>query len=351
MLDCNIVIFNEIVKDRFSGFNRIGLVSELPIWGNFFVKDVFEITGISRYPHSVITVVESKDLGKLLELLQRHDTGDNIIVGRMGNLTVLDWSSLISKLKPARGIIKVQVGKIPSDLYYVKKKYLINILKDFISNAGKGTVEKGFDYFPQFLFDDALFYNFERIADIPGFSFFIRDSYEYYKENLRVVKYMRNNNFIRLYERLRAKSSSNITVGQGAVIINSLLGNGASVLGRVEDSVIFNDVVISSDTVVKNSVILPLNVIEDGVKIVNSLVLGVDPRVIEKDSKIGIDRLFKNIQDPSHMSFSEVPGSEVSKSEVSRDELVIVTEGVRISEGSRIKPGDFVRNEVDSVLS
>ena len=281
MHDCHVVIFDEIVKGRFSGFNRIGLLTELPIWGNFLVKDIFEATGLSKYPHSVITAGETEDLEKLLEVLERRDTGGNIIVGRMGNLTVLDWSALISKLKPAGGIIKVQAGKIPSDLYCMKKKYFISVIKDFIGNGSKRPLEKGSDFFTQFLFDESLFYNFERIVDFPGFSFFFRDSYEYYKENLRIVKYMGQKSFTRLYERLRAKSSSNTEVGQDAVIRNSFLGNGASVSGRVEDSVIFHDVSVGRNTVVKNSVVLPSNVIEDGVEIENSLVLGGDSRVIE----------------------------------------------------------------------
>ncbi|HEB32616.1 MAG TPA: hypothetical protein ENI15_17365 [Spirochaetes bacterium] len=346
MYDFHILLFDEIVKGRFSGFSRTGLLSELPLWGNFSVKDVMEVTGIDQYPSSVITAGGMQDLEKLLELVNSRNTGSNIIVGRTGNLTVLDWSVLMTRLKPARGIIKVQVGKIPSDLYCVKKKYLISVIKDYIGNAGKKRADKEFDSFTQFLFDDALFYNFERIADFPGFSFFIRDSYEYYRENLRIIKYLRHKSFTKLYERLRVKATSNTLVGQSAVIRNSLLGNGASVFGRVEDSVIFNDVSVGSNTFIKNSVILPSNVIEEGVEIENSLVLGGDPRVIEKDCKIGKDGSFENVQDPSRMSIAEV-----SSSEVSRDGLVIVTEDVRISAGSLIMPVDFIRQEVGTVLS
>jgi hypothetical protein len=346
MFDSHIIIFNEVVKGRFSGFKRADLLSDLPLWGNFFVEDIFNASGVAQHPHSLITAAGTEDLEKMLEVLQRSDTGGNIIVGRMGNLTVLDWSSLVSKLKPAGGAIKVQVGKIPSDLYCVKKKYLISVVKEFIVNSEKSTAETGFGSFPQFLFNEALFYNFERIVDVPGLSFFLRDPYEYYRENLMIVKYIGQTNFNRLYLRLHVKSSSNTIVGQDAVIKNSLLGNGSSVLGRVEDSVIFSDVTVGSNSLVKNSVILPSNVIEEGVEIENALVLGGDGRVIEKDSKIGRDGSFENIHEPGLAPVSEAPGSDMS-----RDRLVIVTEGVRISEGSRLMPGDFVRDEVDTVLS
>jgi ADP-glucose pyrophosphorylase len=282
-----------------------------------------------------------KDLEKLLELVSSLNTGSNVIVGRTGNLTVLDWSALMTKLKPARGIIKVQVGKIPSDLYCVKKKYLISVIKDFIGNAGKKKTPKEFDSFPQFLFDGALFYNFERIADFPGFSFFIRDSYEYYRENLRIIKYLQYNSFRKIYERLRVKSTSNTLVGQNAVIMNSLLGNGVNVNGTVEDSVIFHDVAVGSDTFIKNSVILPSNIIEEGVEIKNSLVLGGDSRVIKKGCKIGRDDIYEDLHGAPSMA----------NTEVLKDGLVIVTENIRIEEGSRIMPGDLTHKEVGSVLS
>lgn len=341
MYDFQILLFDEIVKGRFSGFSRTCLLSELPLWGNFSVKDVMEVTGIDQYPSSVITAGNMEDLEKLLELVSSLNTGRYIIVGRTGNLTVLDWSALMTKLKPARGIIKVQVGKIPSDLYCVKKKYFISVIKDFIGNAGKKRIGKEFNSFPKFLFDEALFYNFERIADFPGFSFFIRDSYEYYRENLRIIKYLRYKSFTKLYERLRVKSTSNTLVGQNAVIRNSLLGNGVNVKGTVEDSVIFHDVAVGSDTFIKNSVILPSNIIGEGVEIENSLVLGGDSRVIEKGCKIGRNDIYEDF-----------PGtSSMVNTEVLKDGLVIVTEDIRIEEGSRIMPGDIAHEEIGSVLS
>ena len=341
MYDFHIFLFNEIVKERFSGFSRSALLSELPLWGNFYVKDVMEVTGIDQYPSSVVTAGDMEDLEKLLELINSRSTGSNLIVGRTGNLTVLDWSALMTKLKPARGIVKVQVGKIPSDLYCVKKNYLICIIKDFIGSSGKKKIGKEFDSFTQFLFDDAFFYNFERITDFPGFSFFLRDSYEYYRENLRIIKYLQNKSFTKLYERLRVKSASNTVVGQNAVIRDSLLGNGVSVNGRVENSVIFHDVTVGSDTYIKKSVILPSNIIEEGVEIENSLVLGGISRVIEKGCKIGRDGIYEDLHGTS----------SISNTEVQKDGLVIVAEDIRIEKGSRIMPGDFTHEKAGSVLS
>ena len=341
MYDFHIFLFDENVKERFSGFSRSVLLSELPIWGNFYVKDVLEATGIDQYPSSLITAGEMEDLEKLLELIDSRSTGSNIIVGRTGNLTVLDWSALMAKLKPARGITKVQVGKIPSDLYCVKKKYLISVINDLIRNAGKKKIGKEFDSFPQFLFDYALFYNFERITDFPGFSFFLRDTYEYYRENLRIIKYLRNKSFTKLYERLRVKSASNTVVGQNAVIRDSLLGNGVSVNGTVENSVIFHDVNIGTDTFIKNSVILPSNIIEEGVEIKNSLVLGGNTRVVEKGCKIGPNDVYEDFHGTS----------SIANTEVQKDGLVIVAEDIRIEKGSRIMPGDLAHEEAGSVLS
>ena len=328
--DFHIMLLDEVINKSYSGFNRSVSLSELPLWGNFYVKDIIGVTGIDKYPSIVVDAGTLEDPEKLLELVNSRNIGSKLIIGRTGNLAVLNWSALMAKLNPTRGIVKVQVGKIPSDLYCVKKKYLINVIKDYIRITGKKSTDKAFFSFPRFLFDDALFYNFERIADFPGFSFFFRDSYEYYRENLRISKYLRDKSFTRLYERLRVKSVSNTYVGQNAVIKGSFLGSGVSVNGTVENSVIFRDVAVGSDTFIKNSVILPSNVIEDGVEIENSLVLGGNSRVIEKGCKIGFISAYEDLE-----------GAGVLNTEVQKDRLAIVPEDIRIEKGSHIRPGDF----------
>lgn len=62
-------------------------------------------------------------------------------------------------------------------------------------------------------------------------------------------------------------------IGPEAVIKNSMINQGSSICGTVENSIIFEGVYICSGAVVKNSVVMPNTILEDGVEIENSIVL------------------------------------------------------------------------------
>ena len=317
----HIIIFDESVNGQFLGFNPGRALSGFPIWGNFRVTDVLDISNIKQHPHSIVPAGSHENINILFDLLDDRGINENIIVGRTGNITILDWSSLIKGLKPGRGIVKIQVGKILSELYCVEKKYLVKVLKEFVKNR-----EKRNTAILPFLFDKTLFINFERIKEIPGFSFFIRNSYEYYRENLRINSRLMDNGFIRLYERLNVPSPSSTLVGENAVITGSFLGNGARVYGTVENSIIFNGVIIGRNTIIKNSVVLPFNNVEEDAAIENSLLLGGDSSVIERGSIIGSDSI------PADNDFHCA----------SKKGLTVIGEGIKILENSRIGAGCLV---------
>lgn len=88
---------------------------------------------------------------------------------------------------------------------------------------------------------------------------------------------------------LRIYSASDVSpaqyLGPNADIKNSLVTDGCSVYGKVENSVIFQNVYIGKNTVIKDSVIMPNAKIGDNVTIKKSIV--GDSSIIRKDSIIG----------------------------------------------------------------
>lgn len=62
-------------------------------------------------------------------------------------------------------------------------------------------------------------------------------------------------------------------IGSEAVVKNSMINQGSSICGAVENSIIFDGVYICKGAVVKNSVVMPNTIIEEGVEIENSIVL------------------------------------------------------------------------------
>ncbi len=294
------------------------VLSDLPIWSNFRIRDILNISIIGSVPFTIFPLNEKDVVKRLLNLLNKQEICENIIIGRTGNITILNWRTLASRLRGLQGTVKIHVGKVPSDLYAMKKKDLVNVLHKW---------EDGLcDNLASWLFDKFFFYNFERIIDISGFSFLLRNSFEYYRENLKIMNYLKLKNFIEIYRKLMVSSLSNITISESGVITNSLLGGGVRVEGVVKNSVIFNGVNIGKRSMVNNSVILPLNRIEEGVIIENSLILKGNGRVIGGGSIIGREIDIEN-KDYYH---------------ILKRGLTIISEGISIPQYSRIGAGCLV---------
>jgi hypothetical protein len=311
------ILFDESVGgERFLGFTSKSSLSDLPLWGNFRISDVLNTTNLSSIPHTILRLGNPSEGEPLLSLLGSPKTGKNILVGRTGNPAALDWVRLTTRLRKPRGIVKVQVGKLPSDLYCLEKRKL----KELAAGCPNGD-------FMHNLFSRVLFESFERIVECGGFSFHLRNSYEYYRENLMIVDHLKDEAFLGgLYEKLEARSASHTVVGDRAFIRNSYLGSGAVVHGSVEGSVVFSGVTVGRDSTIRNSVILPFNRIEEGVRIENALVLGGRDRTIERGSSIGGGDGAKNADYPL----------------VIKKGLTVVGESVNIPSRSRIGSGCLV---------
>ncbi len=325
MTNFTIILFSDPASRRYLGYNRTIELFELPIWGNFRVNDILKISNIQVLPYRILSLSNNEDVEELFHIVETEQVSENVILGRTGNITVLDWSDLISRLKKPKGIVKIQVGKVPSELYCMRKTELMRIVKAMFGRRSSET-----NLIDQ-LFEKTLFYNFERIFESFGFSFLLRNSFEYYQENLRIVERLLDNRFLTLYGSLEVSSISNIHIGKTAIVKNSMLGNGTKINGTVEDSVIFSGVTIEKNTVIKNSVILPFNEIQEDVFIENALVLERKNKTIEHDTIIG---------GGISMSNGEFP-------HVLMNGLTIVGEGLTVPATSRIGSGCLVHGFLD----
>lgn len=88
---------------------------------------------------------------------------------------------------------------------------------------------------------------------------------------------------------LRIYSASDVSpaqyLGANAEVKNSLVTDGCAIYGKVENSVIFQNVYIGKNTVVKNSVIMPNVKIGDNITIDKAIV--GDSAIIRKNSTVG----------------------------------------------------------------
>ena len=265
------------------------LLSELPIWGSFRVRDL-----IGRfYPHKTVAVLlpfrERWAPDRLIALLDKDEIQDRVVVGRTGNLTLIDWEKLLRDVKKSRSLLKIQVGKTPSDLYVVDKNELLLAATTWETQRPRSACD-----FLSWLFDGYLFHNFEKILDVDGFSLQLRNSYEYHTENIRIADSFGLKRYSDLYRELDPDSLAGTTVTGTGEVFGSVLGAGVKVSGTVSGSVLFSGVTVEPNAVVRNSVVLPQNTVGGGVVLENTLVLEGNKRVIGESSVIGGERETEN---------------------------------------------------------
>jgi hypothetical protein len=311
MTEFHILIFDEDIGDGFLGVtdypfteqNNINqekeevsscpgerqLLSNLPLWATFKVHDLITHCYPGNVPMTIFSLQGKDVITRLIKIVKSGEIGEHIIIGRTGNITAIEWQDLENKLKCHKVPLKIQVGKVPSDLYVIKRSYLRKVIEQG---------EQGDVNIAKWLFDTHLFYNFERIVDTPGLSFLMRNSYEYYRENMRIFDYMKFDKFLDLYGRLVPNSIKGSDVLENGVVRDTILGNGVTVDGIIEHSVISNDVTVCRNAVIRNSVILDSNVIDEDVRIENTLLFEGNGRVIGSGSVIGSGEDVENILYP-----------------------------------------------------
>ena len=132
----------------------------------------------------------------------------------------------------------------------------------------KELVKKGMTYGWQDLLLDYITKNFHRLNvygyDIKNYTRTLNSVQEFYDFNRDLLDPNKMNElFLSGTDILtRVQDSVPTTYGEGAIVKNSILGDGCEINGIVENSILFRDVVIEEGAVIKNSIIMPKSVIK-----------------------------------------------------------------------------------------
>ena len=132
----------------------------------------------------------------------------------------------------------------------------------------KEIVKKGMTYGWQDLLLDYITKNFHRLNvygyEIKNYTRTINSVQEFYNFNRDLLDPNKMNElFLSGTDILtRVQDSVPTTYGEGAIVKNSILGDGCEINGIVENSILFRDVVIEEGAVIKNSIIMPNSVIK-----------------------------------------------------------------------------------------
>jgi len=327
MLNFYMLLFNETVHENYPGFSSGKSIAELPVWMEFSIRDLLEREARGDIPLTPYLCREKSDMFSLLAMLNNRRDTHTLILRRAGNTVCVDWEKMSRIIRRIRGITKVQVGSVPSDVYIIERERFVQLIRQMLKS------NTACDFTGE-LFNRLLFHNFERIIRISGHSFLFRNIYEYFRENLKLRDYFLDNGFLEIYSGLNNTHARGATIAEGGTVKNSMIGSGSRIEGYVENSVIFHDVHIASGTAVRGSVILPFNTVDDGTQVTNTIILEGNGRIIGRESSIG--------------GFSDAVNSTFS--DVLKKGLTVIGENAVIPEFSRVGSGCLVQGNSPSPL-
>lgn len=151
--------------------------------------------------------------------------------------------------------------------------------RDYIVGMVKNAVSRGYsnfvgDIISKMVANDRLFEYKSNINLLR-----IKNLSDYFKMSMKLLSDSDFRNMIFDGVKSRKNCCVPTVVGNGAAVISSLVTHGCNVGGTVENSIVFNGVVIEKDAIVKNSILFPGVHISSGARL--------DFAVVDKNTDIG----------------------------------------------------------------
>lgn len=302
----------KINKIHFIGFVEeserkiIGLTDEidyflLPLLINFSILSLNIINAIRNNFSSYGFIIDNdnKNIIESIGNTQFSEKIEQITVSSVDQFNFFS-SSILNYINNIKISDDDYLAFIPCDIDYLWKLefdqinnnnlYIIN----FIENKSKGfiiqvnylkyLVEKNKIEHYKTLYNEVIKtskYNFIQKIE---YSFKINNLKDYLELHLRI--FQSNDLYLLIkYLSFYLKNTGETFISKEAVVTNSYIGYNTIIKGKVEDSIIFNDVIILNESHIQNSIILPGNVLAKGVHIKNAII-GLNKNPL-KDITIG----------------------------------------------------------------
>ncbi len=301
-----------------------------PMWGNFFFLDFClgnfqtehrvrrilvlegEHRGIQSFIHStwkhealeVVPLVNG--ISEFIELLE-SDSSELIILAATSLVALLGTNEIFEIIEATgqANRMKISVSGTPSNLYFIDRKDLIDLLQSFRNRYSAS------DSFTEFLFNEILLSSFDQIINISGEILFQNNLMQLYRQNIELVTRQRTTECQAAMQKLSqlAAEGTPSYIGENGFIREAFISSGVEIYGYVENSILFPGVLVKSRTKIINSVIMNNNQIGRNTLIQNSLVLPYQREVKKGSSNIGSEVVIggestvtKNTQFPNQIN-------------------------------------------------
>jgi hypothetical protein len=331
--------------------------SQFPFWGHYCFFDFaaanldgaaegsVRVVGESRFrglqevvsAHSLPAELHLlEDSGGLPELLAA-DPAERVLLYPLSQVFLADPRALLQRLeRPAAEVTRLSVDHTATDLYLVRRKTLLRLLKE----TPLGGQALG-DWLNRLLAG-----RFELMEDLPGMALFQNSLMQMYAGNLRLCVELGSRELEHRFAHLNRghMPGGEIRIERGGTVKGSFLAGGTVVEGYVEDSVLFPGVSVRKGAVVYQSIVMSGNCIGAKAQVSRALILphfgengGGNPRARQGTANIGEDSL---------IGLRNSTAGNLKYPAQARDGLTVLGAGVHVPRGFVIGPGCLLGAEV-----
>jgi hypothetical protein len=325
--------------------------SQFPFWGHYCFYD-FAAANLDGAPQGSVHVVGESRFRELQELVSARslpaelhlledpagllgllvsDPAERVLLYPLSQVFLADPRALLQRLeRPAAEVTRISVDHTATDLYLVRRKTLLRLLKEAPTGGGPGLGES---------LNRLLAARFELMEDLPGLALFQNSLMQMYGGNLWLCAQLGSRELESRFAHLNRghMPGGEIRIERGGTVKSSFLAAGTVVEGYVEDSVLFPGVSVRRGAVVYQSILMSGNCIGTKAQVSRALILphfgenGKGVANIGEDSMIGLrNSAAANLKYPAQL----------------RDGLTVLGAGARVPRGFVIGPGCLVGAEV-----
>lgn len=297
-MQVNYIYFDRgYLKKNIPGLPPVFPISAIPFWGEYSLLDFAFFNGYlpenrqisgsriilcNREIKREISSVASRwgdSFAEVIAIDHNNDfdfsslkiTGDYVVLYDINNASLISETgrqAMDFSLNGISGndIVKYSIDNVPVDIYSMKTE-------TFLSMAGKNilTPSENKDFYES-LFDEVLVNLYERTVNLDGNVYFNNNITQFYESNIMLLDNNKKSSLMSEFILLSpAPANKESVISNKGLVVNSIISSNVKIEGYVENSIVFSDVVVKSDSKIINSVILNGNQIARECVITNAL--------------------------------------------------------------------------------
>ena len=334
--------------------------SQFPFWGHYCFYD-FAAANLQGAPEGCVHLVGEgrfrglpdilsvrsaaipvhlleNGLEGMLELLSA-DPSERVLVYPVSQVFLAEPRAVLGVLeKPAPEIVRLSVDNTATDLYMVRRRTLVRMLKEALS--GPPAPDLGV------LANRLLAGRFELIENIAGMALFQNSLMQMYGGNLWLCGELGSTELESRFAFLNRgrMPGGDIRIEKGGTVKSSFLAAGTVIEGYVEGSVLFPGVTVRRGAVVYQSIVMSNNCIGTKAQVSRALIL---PHFDENGGGSPVSR--QGVANIGEESFIGLRSSSVANLQYPtqlREGLTVLGANTQVPRGFTIGPGCLLGAEV-----